>query len=213
MAEFHYAGCGGTQLLPLVKDSSFLFGTGTLLHTCSLPQTLLTCCICQHFVSCLVLQQTTTLVVVVGLPSLALVSFHGEGKKHKTSAEATKASGQSSSVKAPTAAQPTAAPAFPSFTANPGHVPNTSGPQSTVVLSGKEAITEAVGMKKTSFAGLFSNNCKLTDDNKLMKFAIDDGALKLESNDLIDVATKLGYCLVSYIAEKFLGLKAIRALA
>ncbi|KAK4412813.1 hypothetical protein Salat_2928500 [Sesamum alatum] len=101
----------------------------------------------------------------------------------------------------------------PSLAANPGHVPNTTGPQSEVTLLGKEAITETAGMKKTSFVGLFNNNRKLTDDNKLMKFVVDGGALKLESNDLIDVETKLGYCLVGYNTGKFPGLKAIRALA
>ncbi|KAK4422034.1 hypothetical protein Salat_2154200 [Sesamum alatum] len=43
----------------------------------------------------------------------------------------------------------------------------------------------------TSFASRFSNNQKLIEDNKLTKFALDDGALKLESNDLIDVKAKL----------------------
>ncbi|KAK4426454.1 hypothetical protein Salat_1414000 [Sesamum alatum] len=110
--------------------------------------------------------------------------------------------GQPVSVKAPTAAQPTTAPVLAKKTAMP-----------TDITKGKEAITEARGMKKTSFAGLFSNNRKLTDDNKLMKFVVENGALKLESNDLIDVAKKLGYYLVSYIAVKFPGLKAIRPLA
>lgn len=33
------------------------------------------------------------------------------------------------------------------------------------------------------------------------------------SNNLLDVLTKLGFCLVSYIADKFAGLKDIRALS
>ncbi|KAL0386137.1 UNVERIFIED_CONTAM: hypothetical protein Sradi_3008000 [Sesamum radiatum] len=68
-------------------------------------------------------------------------------------------------------------------------------------------------MKKTSFASLFSNNRKLNDENKLKKFTADDETLKLSSNDLIDLQIKLGYCFVDYIASKFPGLKAIRALA
>ncbi|KAK4428263.1 hypothetical protein Salat_1125900 [Sesamum alatum] len=36
---------------------------------------------------------------------------------------------------------------------------------------------------------------------------------QLGSNDLVDVQIKLGYCVVGYIADKFPGLKAIRALA
>ncbi|KAL0305150.1 UNVERIFIED_CONTAM: hypothetical protein Scaly_2995600 [Sesamum calycinum] len=61
---------------------------------------------------------------------------------------------------------------------------------------------------KTSFAGLFSANCKLTTESMLTKFAVEDGPLTLETNDLIDVRTKLGFCLVGYIAGKFSGLKA-----
>ncbi|KAL2237179.1 UNVERIFIED_CONTAM: hypothetical protein Sindi_0909600 [Sesamum indicum] len=61
--------------------------------------------------------------------------------------------------------------------------------------------------------GLFSSNRKLTNENKLSKFAVDDGPLTLGPNDLLDVRSKLGYCLVGYIASKFPGLKAIRALS
>ncbi|KAL0364019.1 UNVERIFIED_CONTAM: hypothetical protein Sangu_0499500 [Sesamum angustifolium] len=56
-----------------------------------------------------------------------------------------------------------------------------------------------MGMKKTSFAGLFSTNRKLTNDNKLAKFAVDDETLTLEPNNLIDIHTKLAFCLVGYI--------------
>ncbi|KAL0461934.1 UNVERIFIED_CONTAM: hypothetical protein Slati_0081000 [Sesamum latifolium] len=70
-----------------------------------------------------------------------------------------------------------------------------------------------MGMAKTSFVGFFSSNRKLTNDNKLTKFTVEDETLTLESNDLIDVRAKLGHCLVGYIASKFPGLKAIRALA
>ncbi|KAL2228656.1 UNVERIFIED_CONTAM: hypothetical protein Sindi_1845300 [Sesamum indicum] len=37
--------------------------------------------------------------------------------------------------------------------------------------------TEVAGVKKTYFAGLFSNNPKLTDDNRLTKFAVEDETL------------------------------------
>ncbi|KAK4441669.1 hypothetical protein Salat_0501800 [Sesamum alatum] len=84
--------------------------------------------------------------------------------------------------------------ASPSHSANPAHVGDTSEPRSAAVPQG-------------------NTNHKLTDENYLTKFAIDDGALKLEPNDLIDVKTKVGHCLVGYIAGKFPGLKAIRALA
>ncbi|KAL0302253.1 UNVERIFIED_CONTAM: hypothetical protein Sangu_3110700 [Sesamum angustifolium] len=66
---------------------------------------------------------------------------------------------------------------------------------------------------KTSFAGLFSANRKLTTESMLTKFTVEDGPLTLETNDLIDVRTKLGFCLVGYIAGKFPGLKALRALS
>ncbi|KAL2227675.1 UNVERIFIED_CONTAM: hypothetical protein Sindi_2126200 [Sesamum indicum] len=69
------------------------------------------------------------------------------------------------------------------------------------------------GKKTVSFAGLFSSNRKLTDDSKLSMFAVDDGPLTLGLNDLLDVRSKLGFCLVGYIAGKFPRLKAIRALS
>ncbi|KAK4392724.1 hypothetical protein Sango_2050200 [Sesamum angolense] len=47
----------------------------------------------------------------------------------------------------------------------------------------------------------------------LTKFMVEDGPLTLETNDLIDVRTKLGFCLVGYITEKFPGIKALRALS
>ncbi|KAK4422061.1 hypothetical protein Salat_2157000 [Sesamum alatum] len=95
----------------------------------------------------------------------------------------------------------------------PNHVGGTSEHQSVVALLEKETVNEAEGTKKVSFAGPFSNNRKLTEDNKLTKFVVDNGALKLESNDLIDVKTKLGFCIIRYIAGKFPDLKAIHALA
>lgn len=67
---------------------------------------------------------------------------------------------------------------------------NTNGPRPEETLSAKEAKTETAGMKKISFVGLFSNNCKLTGDNKLMKFAVDNGLFTLGSSDLIYVRTK-----------------------
>ncbi|KAK4422083.1 hypothetical protein Salat_2159300 [Sesamum alatum] len=75
--------------------------------------------------------------------------------------------------------------ASPSVPPKPGHVGDTSSHRPAVALPGKEIVTEAG----------------------------DDGALKLESNDLIDVKVKLGFCLVGYIAGKFPGFKAIPALA
>ncbi|KAL2226773.1 UNVERIFIED_CONTAM: hypothetical protein Sindi_2036000 [Sesamum indicum] len=73
--------------------------------------------------------------------------------------------------------------------------------------------TVNAGKKTVSFTGLFSSNRKLTGDNKLSKFAVDDGPLTLRPNDLLDVRLKLGFCLVGYIVGKFPGLKAIRALS
>ncbi|KAL2232352.1 UNVERIFIED_CONTAM: hypothetical protein Sindi_1415200 [Sesamum indicum] len=73
--------------------------------------------------------------------------------------------------------------------------------------------TKNAEKKMVSFAGLFSTNCRLTEENKLTKYAVDDGPLTLGSDDLLDVRTKLGFCHVGYIAGKFPGLKAIRALS
>ncbi|KAK4380970.1 hypothetical protein Sango_3012800 [Sesamum angolense] len=73
--------------------------------------------------------------------------------------------------------------------------------------------TEAIASAKPSFAGLFSNNRKLTMENKLSKFHIEDGTITLESDDLTDVRAKLGFCIVGYIAGKFPGMQAICALS
>ncbi|KAK4422066.1 hypothetical protein Salat_2157500 [Sesamum alatum] len=100
--------------------------------------------------------------------------------------------------------------------------PATSQPSVGTVLAGqpnwttglnKEAVPNAAGLSKTSFAGLFSSNRKLSSENKLTKFMVEEGPLTLQSNDLVDVRAKLGHCLVGYIAGKFPGLKAIRTLA
>ncbi|KAL0402633.1 UNVERIFIED_CONTAM: hypothetical protein Slati_4293200 [Sesamum latifolium] len=93
------------------------------------------------------------------------------------------------------------------------HVSNTTGPQIEETLPGKAAVSEADGTKKTSFSGLFSTNQKPTTENKLAKLVVEDGTLTLESTDLVNIQAKLGHCLVGYVAGKFLGLKAIRALA
>ncbi|KAL0394896.1 UNVERIFIED_CONTAM: hypothetical protein Slati_4455800 [Sesamum latifolium] len=82
-----------------------------------------------------------------------------------------------------------------------------------LLLPSKGAISDTAGLLKTSFAGLFSGNLKLTIENKLTKFVVEDGILTLESNDLVDVRAKLGHCLVGYIVGKFSGLKAIKTLA
>ncbi|KAL2252361.1 UNVERIFIED_CONTAM: hypothetical protein Sindi_0030800 [Sesamum indicum] len=76
----------------------------------------------------------------------------------------------------------------------------------------KLSVTENIEKKSVSFTGFFSANRKLTAENKLNKFAVD-GPLTLGSDDLVDVRSKLGFCLVSYVASKFSGLKAIRALS
>ncbi|KAL0453514.1 UNVERIFIED_CONTAM: hypothetical protein Slati_1329500 [Sesamum latifolium] len=90
---------------------------------------------------------------------------------------------------------------------------NTSGSRLEEVLPIKTGQTEATGTTKISFAGLFSTNRRLMDKKKLRKIEDKDETLKLEMNDLIDVRSKLGHCLVGYIAGKFPGLKAIGALS
>ncbi|KAL2223576.1 UNVERIFIED_CONTAM: hypothetical protein Sindi_3005500, partial [Sesamum indicum] len=102
--------------------------------------------------------------------------------------------------------------ASPSFVAK-YNVENATDPQPEAKQPAIEPTTENTGKKTVSFAGLFSTNRKLTEEHKLTKFAVDDGPLTLGSDDLLDVRTKLGYCLVGYIAGKFPGLKAIRTLS
>ncbi|KAL0345474.1 UNVERIFIED_CONTAM: hypothetical protein Sradi_4378700 [Sesamum radiatum] len=70
---------------------------------------------------------------------------------------------------------------------------------------------ETSDAKKNTFAGLFSNNRKLFEDNKLKKFLVEDD--KLETDNLIDIQSQLGFCIVGYVAGKFLGLKVSRALS
>ncbi|KAK4432869.1 hypothetical protein Salat_1049100 [Sesamum alatum] len=92
----------------------------------------------------------------------------------------------------------------------PSHsVKDNSDTRPTLALPATATVTQAEGIAKTSFAGLFSNNRKLTEDNKLMKFSVNEGPLKLDFDDLIDVQAKLGHCLVGYIAGKFPGLRVI----
>ncbi|KAL0352440.1 UNVERIFIED_CONTAM: hypothetical protein Scaly_1632700 [Sesamum calycinum] len=68
-------------------------------------------------------------------------------------------------------------------------------------LPAKEATTGAGGMAKPSFAGLFSTNHKLSDENKLTKFAVELETLELGTDDLIDVRTKLGGWLIFRFAQ------------
>ncbi|KAL0322019.1 UNVERIFIED_CONTAM: hypothetical protein Scaly_2498300 [Sesamum calycinum] len=93
--------------------------------------------------------------------------------------------------------------------------PFASKTDATAVATGAPLPVEnaAVTTAKTSFAGLFSANRKLTTESMLTKFTVEDGPLTLEMKDLINVRTKLGFCLVCYIAGKFPGLKALRALS
>ncbi|KAL0368274.1 UNVERIFIED_CONTAM: hypothetical protein Scaly_1046300 [Sesamum calycinum] len=109
-------------------------------------------------------------------------------------------------VKALAITQPVIAPASIKENAKPTNLTKEA-------LPAKEDTIEAGGMAKSTFVGLFSSNRKLIDENKLTKFAIELETLKLWADDLIDIRTKLGYCLVGYIAGKFLGLQAIRALS
>ncbi|KAL0286498.1 UNVERIFIED_CONTAM: hypothetical protein Sangu_2730000 [Sesamum angustifolium] len=94
-----------------------------------------------------------------------------------------------------------------------GHGSNTSGRQDVELPLGKGEKTGATVSAKPSFAGLFSTNRKLTMDNKLSKFKIEDGTITLEFDDRTDVRAKLGFCIVDYITGKFPALQAIHALS
>ncbi|KAK4382384.1 hypothetical protein Sango_2876200 [Sesamum angolense] len=102
---------------------------------------------------------------------------------------------------------------FQAFISDMKVSPSHTGHRSEAPLPGNESKSDAIAAKQTSFAGLFSNNRKLTNDNKLMKFEVSGKTLKLETNDLIDIRIKLGHCLIGYITGKFPELKAIRALS
>ncbi|KAL0285606.1 UNVERIFIED_CONTAM: hypothetical protein Sangu_2772100 [Sesamum angustifolium] len=102
-----------------------------------------------------------------------------------------------------------ASPSFPLSHASAGNALGRQEEQPGV-NGGK---TEATVSVKPSFAGLFSTNRKFTMENKLSKFHIEDGTITLESDDLTDVRAKLGFCIVGYIAGKFPGMQAIRALS
>ncbi|KAL0362201.1 UNVERIFIED_CONTAM: hypothetical protein Scaly_1175300 [Sesamum calycinum] len=83
----------------------------------------------------------------------------------------------------------------PSFVEKPvhghAHRPKDILPVKETLLA-KETTTGAGDMAKPSFAGLFSTNHKLSDENKLTKFAVELETLELGADDLIDVRTKLG---------------------
>ncbi|KAL0315515.1 UNVERIFIED_CONTAM: hypothetical protein Sradi_5429700 [Sesamum radiatum] len=107
-----------------------------------------------------------------------------------------------------------ASPPFnPLCHASAGHGCNTSDRQEEELPANKGKDTGATVSAKPSFAGLFSTNRRLTMDNKLSKFQIDEGTITLESNDLTDVQSKLGFYIVGYVAGKFPGLQAIRTLS
>ncbi|KAL0307207.1 UNVERIFIED_CONTAM: hypothetical protein Sradi_6138000 [Sesamum radiatum] len=107
-----------------------------------------------------------------------------------------------------------ASPSFNPFShASAGYGSNTSDWKEDELPSGKGKETEAIVSAKPSFAGLFSTNRRLTTDNKLSKFQIDEGTITLESDDLTDVRSKLGFCIVGYVAGKFPSLQAIRTLS
>ncbi|KAL2224064.1 UNVERIFIED_CONTAM: hypothetical protein Sindi_3009600, partial [Sesamum indicum] len=99
----------------------------------------------------------------------------------------------------------------PSFTKNDALNSTASRPKGQHPT--KDTAAENAAMKTASFVGLFRTNCNLTEENKLSKFAVDDGPLTLGPSDVLDVRSKLGLYLVGYIAGKFPGLKAIRALS
>ncbi|KAK4408515.1 hypothetical protein Sango_0432500 [Sesamum angolense] len=116
----------------------------------------------------------------------------------------------------PKGTQPSIAPVL-TEKLDQGHRPKGTQPAKETLpvyetLPASEPTAGAEGKAK-SFAGLFSSNRKLSDGNKLTKFAVEPETLELGVDDLIDVRTKLGYCLVGYIAGKFLGLQAIRTLS
>ncbi|KAK4389647.1 hypothetical protein Sango_2301700 [Sesamum angolense] len=166
-----------------------------------------------------------------------------KGKKSKTQAAITSSTGKVATAAAATAAAATAtaataataaaavkvdtkaasfqafisdleaSPSFPLSHASAGNGPNTLGRQEEEQPVGNGGKTEATITAKPSFAGLFSTNRKLTMENKLSKFHIEDGTITLESDDLTDVRAKLGFCTVGCIAGKFPGMQAIRALS
>ncbi|KAL0415831.1 UNVERIFIED_CONTAM: hypothetical protein Slati_3415000 [Sesamum latifolium] len=88
-----------------------------------------------------------------------------------------------------------------------------SGPRTEETSPGQGGVSVDNGTKKASFAGLFSTNRRVTTETKLAKFAVENGTLTLEPTDLVNVRAKMGHCLVGYVAGKFPGLRAIRALA
>ncbi|KAL0420291.1 UNVERIFIED_CONTAM: hypothetical protein Slati_3052000 [Sesamum latifolium] len=88
-----------------------------------------------------------------------------------------------------------------------------SGPRTEETSPGQGGVSVDNGTKKASFAGLFSTNRRVTTETKLEKFTVGNGTLTLEPTDLVNVRAKMGHCLVGYVAGKFPGLRAIRALA
>ncbi|KAK4415267.1 hypothetical protein Salat_2634000 [Sesamum alatum] len=144
-------------------------------------------------------------------------------KKSRAATEAAAPSNQphEQTLKKSRVATEAAAPSKAAAPSNQPHEQSLNASPSPIVV-GKQPVEPALdkgsnadveGAKPPSFAGLFSNNRKLLDDNKLQKFVLSEGMLKLETSDLIDVKAKLGLCLVGYIAGKFSGFKAIREMA
>ncbi|KAL0305339.1 UNVERIFIED_CONTAM: hypothetical protein Scaly_2988100 [Sesamum calycinum] len=158
-------------------------------------------------------------------------SYMAKGKKSKNQAAITSSTGKVATAAAATAAAnvkdnnkgssfqafisdlEASPPLNPLSHASAGYGPNTMGRQEEEQPVGNGGKTETIVSAKLSFAGLFSTNRKLTMENKLSKFHIEEGTITLESDDLTNVRAKLGFCIVSYIAGKFPGMQAIRALS
>ncbi|KAK4397775.1 hypothetical protein Sango_1253000 [Sesamum angolense] len=124
-----------------------------------------------------------------------------KGKKSKNQATTTDNSGKVATAAAATAAADgknnkanstefqafisdlEASPSFNPFShASAGHGSNTSDWKEDELPSGKGKETEATVSAKPSFAGLFSTNRRLTTDNKLSKFQIDEAIRTLSKS-------------------------------
>ncbi|KAK4398105.1 hypothetical protein Sango_1286000 [Sesamum angolense] len=223
----------------LVQHLQFDFvGLQHLLWTCAPPSAALaTCCMLPKHLQPIFLTLLTTAAV-----GACLQAPMAKGKRSKTQAATTGNSGKVAAAAAhcrctaaaDTATAATAAAdvkdntkaisfqafisdleASPSFLLSHASADNALGRQENEEEQqvGNGGKTEANVSAKPSFAGLFSNNRKLTMENKLSKFHIEDSTITLESDDLTDVRAKLGFCIVGYIAGKFPGMQAIRALS
>ncbi|KAL0363811.1 UNVERIFIED_CONTAM: putative uncharacterized protein ART3 [Sesamum angustifolium] len=192
-------------LLPAAQSLSSIYSRPCYLQPTFLPAACLACLV-------QLLQPIFLTLLTAAAVGACLQAPMAKGKRSKTQAATTGNSGKVAAAAAATAAAAIAAAdtattataaadlkdntkatsfqafisdleASPSFPLSHACADNTSDRQEEELPANKGKETLATVSAKPSFASLFSTNRRMTMDNKLSKFQIDEGTITLESND------------------------------